>query len=340
MDYNSDDLYDEYEGEDYEQGEDELSPEDQASMAQGTEDVKAQLGEDANKVTTKQIHDALWHYYYDIEKSVSYLKNKYISPPPPKPSTKKAPEGMFHALSFTGIQSMLEVAPGAEWRHFETRRQLDSDTSCIRKFDFSDMPWMNVPKDRLSTFIPPPTLPGGLLGGSDKAPKISKLQALAAARKKKAEEKKEQEQVAQGVGKLSVSDPPKKENILPVANLAKRQKTTDHTSSLPSERPQPLSETPENHKEPETTVTKPPPTQSDIPLVGDDVVEVVQSGQPSAFAQTIFGSAPGPSKPRKAIYPMPHTASPDFDVLAFSKPSPDDIVLAAQSQGSNFAKPK
>jgi hypothetical protein len=31
-------------------------------------------------------------------------------------------------------------------------------------------------------------------------------------------------------------------------------------------------------------------------------------------------------------------ASPAFDASAFAKPSPDDVVLAAQAQGSRFAK--
>jgi elongation factor 1 alpha-like protein len=55
---------------------------------------------------------------------------------------------------------------------------------------FKDTPWLNVPIERQSVFIAPPYLRGGLLGGSsDKTPKISKLQALAAARKKNAQRK-------------------------------------------------------------------------------------------------------------------------------------------------------
>jgi len=31
------------------------------------------LPENASNITEKQIHDALWNYYYDVEKTVGYL---------------------------------------------------------------------------------------------------------------------------------------------------------------------------------------------------------------------------------------------------------------------------
>lgn len=71
---------DEYEG--YSEEEDELSPEDRELMNKGTADVQAALGVEASRVTVAQIEEALWHYYYDVDKSVAYLISKFINPPP------------------------------------------------------------------------------------------------------------------------------------------------------------------------------------------------------------------------------------------------------------------
>ncbi len=50
-------------------------------MAAGTAEILAALGNEASKVTTKQIQEALCHYYYDVDKSIMYLMNKFIAPP-------------------------------------------------------------------------------------------------------------------------------------------------------------------------------------------------------------------------------------------------------------------
>ena len=55
--------------------EDELSPEDKEQMRIGTENVRAALGDAADFVTDDAIQEALWHYYYDVAKSVTYLKS-------------------------------------------------------------------------------------------------------------------------------------------------------------------------------------------------------------------------------------------------------------------------
>jgi elongation factor 1 alpha-like protein len=55
--------------------EDELSPEDKEQMRKGTENVRAALGDAADFVTDDAIQEALWHYYYDVAKSVTYLKS-------------------------------------------------------------------------------------------------------------------------------------------------------------------------------------------------------------------------------------------------------------------------
>lgn len=92
LDY--EEVLDEYDADDYEDENEveQLSAEDRQAMAEGTQFVRSSLGSDADKVTTQQIQDALWHYFYDIEKSVSYLKKKFIDPPP-KQEPKKTKDG-------------------------------------------------------------------------------------------------------------------------------------------------------------------------------------------------------------------------------------------------------
>ncbi|KAF4595916.1 HBS1-like protein [Ophiocordyceps camponoti-floridani] len=89
-----DDLvdHDDCEGQD-----DELSPEDQVAMSLGTSEVRAALGNDAKKVTVSQIQEALWYYYFDVDKSVSYLNKTFIQPPP-KPAPKKTADGPLEQI--------------------------------------------------------------------------------------------------------------------------------------------------------------------------------------------------------------------------------------------------
>lgn len=73
------DDYDEEEQEDDDQGatgDNELSSEDQEQLRQGTIKVRQALGP-GFPASDKEIQDALWHYYYDVSKSVSYLKSMF-----------------------------------------------------------------------------------------------------------------------------------------------------------------------------------------------------------------------------------------------------------------------
>jgi len=42
-------------------------------MREGTNKVRDVLGHDIPSITDEKIQEALWHYYYDIEKSINYL---------------------------------------------------------------------------------------------------------------------------------------------------------------------------------------------------------------------------------------------------------------------------
>ncbi|KAH7312281.1 P-loop containing nucleoside triphosphate hydrolase protein [Stachybotrys elegans] len=307
-DYDPDDVadYDEYDEDD------ELSPEDRAALTKGTAEVRKALGRDAVQVTADQIQDALWHYYYDVDKTVAYLRKTFI--PQAKPPPKKAPEGESGALfSFSAFHHA-----GADHEH----RAHDGPCFPILErprldpaLEFADMPWLSVPRDRQAVFIPPPRR-GGLLGGGDGPPKMSKLQALAAARKKRNEQKDQEKEPEVGMKKLSISD--RKES-----SPFKRQKL----SSKPSE--------PVEAKEQEMEVDPAPVEVKEAPTTQEEPDIPIPIAPPSAFARTLFGSAP--AKPRKETFAMPYTSSPAFLAAAFSKPSPDDVVLAAQAKAGKKA---
>lgn len=90
-DYEND--LDEFDGDELaEEEEEELSPEDKAQMAAATEEVKSMLGPQASKVTTQQIQESLWHYYYDVDKTIAYLISKFIDPAPKPAAKTKVPK--------------------------------------------------------------------------------------------------------------------------------------------------------------------------------------------------------------------------------------------------------
>ena len=88
IDYDEDDLYSGDE-DDYDNagGDDGLTQEDKDNFATLTPVVRAELEEAGLSVENKEIEDALWHYFWDVGKSVTYLKNAKQ----PKPSANKTP---------------------------------------------------------------------------------------------------------------------------------------------------------------------------------------------------------------------------------------------------------
>jgi hypothetical protein len=73
IDYDEEELYSE---EDYGAGEDDgYTDEDRDNFATLTPVVRAELGEAGLQASDREIEEALWHYFWDVGKSVSYLKN-------------------------------------------------------------------------------------------------------------------------------------------------------------------------------------------------------------------------------------------------------------------------
>lgn len=74
-------------------------------MRLGTAHVREVLQDSATNITDKQIQDSLWHYYYDVDKTVDYLIRTYVEEKKSKKAGKKVPGGF---LSFPGIMNELE----------------------------------------------------------------------------------------------------------------------------------------------------------------------------------------------------------------------------------------
>ncbi|QSZ36261.1 hypothetical protein DSL72_007387 [Monilinia vaccinii-corymbosi] len=312
-DYDYDGEEDEVAGEEElsEEDQEELSEEDQEQMRQGTIKVREILPADSSNITDKQIQEALWHYYYDVEKSIAYLL---------KPQTPKVPKK-------DGGNKSSECYGGA------SSSQTHTTTSFAKAF-FADTPWLNLPPERLAIFTPPPQYPGGLLGGSSEgAPKMSKLQALAAARKKKAQSQQSStSEIEKPMANLSLNqsggesatelhknEPVSRSDSLPKDEkhggfpLRKRKDSNPHEKVLKSQF------APRDHQ------TEIEPEVESSPLY--------QAG-PSAFASTMFRTASAtPRLQLENIFTMPYNS----EVLTtpanpFAGPSPDDVVIAAQSK--------
>lgn len=197
------------------------------------------------------------------------------------------------------------------------------------------MPWLNVPEDRQAVFIAPLYPRGGLLGGSsDDAPKMSKLQALAAARKKKAQEQKLNgaSGMERPMAELSLSDR---------ANCsADKIESPMATSTMKqSSRGFPLRK--RKNSDPHEIPAKPVSRMEQMSNSDDNANTTLLSleldqAEPSAFASTMFNSKDRSSPSRSInLFTLPYSASPTPSATnPFAGPSPDDVVIAAQSKGS------
>lgn len=204
---------------------------------------------------------------------------------------------------------------------------------------FANIPWLNVPEERVGTIVPGRIRPPlRLLGGTGKP---SKLAALAAARKKKEAEQKAAQEGVQSEKPAMVpslmdrlgtrsAQPASQENLNP-GNLSQSFPIRKRKSPSP---PPPVQD---------RRPAAPEPTKSETPepAPAPKPVEHVRAG-PSVFASTMCGgsSRRRPSHQDAAILSqniLPAIYGTDANLAntnAFSGPSPDDIVMQAQAKGS------
>lgn len=214
---------------------------------------------------------------------------------------------------------------------------MSSEKPTVMADFWKDIQWLNIPEERRGTFIEP-LYPRGLLGGNpDAPPKMSKLQALAAARKKKAEEQKKAsgpEEIAKPMAALTLSNSANTERSLigssnhretPLSQTSGKE-NAQSTSGLKRKDSSPHSKTPR----PSTPVVQ-VETQVE-PLIEEPFVE---TAVPSAFAMTMFGGDLASSRQHSAAtFSLPYGDVRGQSTDAFAGPSPDDVVKAAQSKGA------
>lgn len=340
------DDYDDFDDEPQDNGNNELSPEDEEQMRQGTVKVRAALGS-AFPATDKEIQEALWHYYYDVPKSVAYLKStkscKFSKYPciltfadnlKPQPTTKR--QANDKKSKFRIMCSSSSVSPGRNGHDSlqSNRFQVDADqhqafaASDSEEVSFSaveffeDTPWLQIPEYRRAEIIIEPAYPRGrLLGGASNAGKKSKLAALAARRRQKDNEQpisELQPEVGLKTGETYVSSLQKLQIRESEEADAKSKSTTVPLASkrkVPNDEPDAVEVAGKDAKR---------QSLGDVPDASLIAVECAR-GRPSAFASIMTSSdTVKHSPPLLSFNSYPVTFN-------FAEPSPDDIVTKAQS---------
>lgn len=330
VDYDDDDLYDDdyYEEEEAEP----MSADDKEQMRISTISAREALGSAGTGISDAQIQEALWHYYYDVGKSVSYLKNKFAAPAPKKeaqPKKEKATSRFDQAAT-----AAVDKAPVPAGKHsYEQYSYAHSTHPATLTFPlppvtmpstaqdfFADVPWGNVPAHRLGVItVDEPHFRGGLLGGS------SKLAALAAKRRKEREEAQAasnaNSQTDAAVAMLDKLTVKSNGGAAATADSDRPSRVAKYTARKRSPSPKPEAPVEEAENEPEA------------PKPAIEVEYPAQRASASMFASTLCG----PSRPSQSAnvpqdFPVPYSYYKEYqDTKPFDGPSPDDIVRAAQA---------
>ncbi|KAL1306146.1 hypothetical protein AAFC00_004258 [Neodothiora populina] len=341
LDYSDGDDY--YGDDGVVEGGDELSAEDQEQMRSGTISVRQALGEQYEGfIIDAQIHEALWHYYYDVGKSVTYLKNQATTPQQAQPTKQQKPKQISKF-------DQAAAASAAQAPVVSAKSKNDRDSPAQPWDFFKNVPWHNVPEERKGTIVTEALQPPlRLLGGAP-----SKLAALAAARRKKEAEQKANSQATEQEGSagLSLMDRlgTKPTRPLPPQPLqsSSNQPTQDENASPAASRSYPIRKRKSPSPPPPVAERRPTPSEATIPPLkpaGPRASDIRAS--PSIFAQAMCGGgAPRPSVHSESLL-FSEKIAPSLldhrptlaDTNPFAGPSPDDVVMQAQAKASASKK--
>ncbi|CAF9916930.1 Hsp70 suppressor, GTPase facilitates ribosomal subunit dissociation [Imshaugia aleurites] len=322
----------------------EIGAEDKEQLRVGTARVRDVLGPGVS-IRDREIEDSLWHYYYDVDKTVDYLLGQRTNSQTPK-KTKKQRTAAEVKQPDAPINSTQDWGTGD---HITTSDTFSSWAAPFSTADFfSDCPWLNIPGDRHGDILIEPLYPrGGLLGGSSKsdgAPK-SKLAALAAARKQKEIQKAEDGQNATNsaalldklIGKprqLKPDGAPISSSGTPLSAITE-QTVKEQPRKYPRRKSKRL-ESPEDDQPAKKTSQK--LSCSASPEI-EKPPEIIPTAGPSVFAQIIFG-APAGSQQHEVYTSDRYMLRPDtYTEFDFAGPSPDDVVTKAQNTKGPTKKP-
>ncbi|KAK5103038.1 hypothetical protein LTS08_003841 [Lithohypha guttulata] len=279
LDYDDDDL--DYDYDEPNEDQEELSNEDKEQLRLGTIEVRRVLGSVYQPLSTTEIEDALWNYYYDVDKTVARLKGKHQTKQAAKPSPSQS-------------------------------RDI-----------FADCPWGQIPEHRRADIlIEPLHYPRGLLGGSSKEGKMSKLAALAA--------KRRQKEAASTPQPDNVASEPQDDYAASLSRLTLANTTAKARRAKEVEADPGLKE----NSDGTTNVEASNKNEEPVGKVEDE--PVVARTQPSAFAGTFLFNADvsvGRTLDPRALKEETQT----FD---FKDPSPDDVNTSQAKQQQPKTQPK
>ncbi|KAJ5923189.1 HBS1-like protein [Penicillium verhagenii] len=325
-------------------GYDSPDPEEQEYLQRCTDDALSQLRAGTSPViaTKEEVQEALWHYYNDVEKSVNYLRGK-------KEKEAKKPR------TITSSQKSEVKVPGFP-------APISPPIAHFSAADFfRDSPWLNIPPHRKADILIEPLYTRmGLLGGAPEGGKVSKLAALAAARKKREENNSSSPPEASQPNESEQPPAESKVSLRERLAASKSAKPADGLGGFrrlakpaPTPAPAPAPAPPSPPKLAPSvslvnvqTVESKPAKQAEKEAIKEEL-EPVQTApdiraSPSMFASAIVGNQPRPTKAEPShipsqtvdllqIYGQDHTEPFDF-----AGPSPDDVVLNAQSTAKGF----
>ena len=236
-----------------------------------------------------------------------------------------------------------------------------SDQFSAKEF-FRDCPWLNIPLRRRGEILIEPLYPrGGLRGGGpgEAAPKVSKLAALAAARKRKENDKESidgPKPINTSVSLLSKLNlngvPPEKQKAAAESSDdSSRKKLKTNAIESSSTTAAAAKETRKYPKKVLRSATPPPEPrtkrdQEPAPPENSPEEPPPVFAKPSSFARTMFGSSlAGPTLSERLAPSSTNRFSPAyaFDINftesnPFAGPSPDDVVAKAQSASKGSKK--
>ncbi|KAK6434657.1 hypothetical protein LTR95_009155, partial [Oleoguttula sp. CCFEE 5521] len=324
IDYDEEDLYDEVDEDDAEPDtQADLTPEDQANFATLTPVVRAELDEAGLQASDREIQDALWNYYWDVGKSVGYLRGLRGEKVNGSGVAKKEKV----KSKFEEAEEERARKAGGAWnaRWIEENGTSQAPTDWCKGWTstsldlgrpeswFRDVTWSHIPEAIVGDLMPPMYRQPRFLGGS------SKLAKLAEERKRKAEAAK----VAASASSLD-------------------HLTLDGTHEQSKGRPPDTQPAAKTRKYPARRKESSPPPRQPEPEPVEQVKEVLPDlrAPPTAFGHTLSKSSRNTDQ-RQTLQVrniLGSSTSPD----AFSGPSPDDVVTRAQgaSRSSTKSKPQ
>lgn len=334
--YDDDDLYSDEEDYEEEGGDEQgTTAEDRENFAALTPVVRAELEESGVQVDDSDIQKALWHYFWDVDKSTAYLKNSrtprtaqsqnQVKKEKPKSKFDEAAQKSAEKASklnplFTSGYGSLQLDSGmhdTRGGHHSLRSLtfMAADVPQAHTMSANDWfkgtPWTGLDPAIIGQLVPtlPETPRPRLLGGSSKLAKL-------------AEERRRKAAISQNTQATSVHS---------LNSLERLSIKDSKETSLPVDTPEPKKYPTRRRRSPTPPLREPTPPPEEPREQLPDL-----RSSPTAFGRTLAkdsGQLSGATKMAlNDILGSAPVSNP------FDGPSPDDTVMKAQSQSKGLKK--